>query len=83
VNGGGGAAGLSGARRGMELMGGAHMSARGERGDVEDGRRKVNRKTHYLEDTKGVQARWAGDGDGGLWRESGPAREDWADWVGS
>jgi hypothetical protein len=31
VNGGGGTAGLSGARRGMELMGRARMSARGER----------------------------------------------------
>jgi hypothetical protein len=37
-----------------ELTGGAHASARGEREDVEDGRRESKKKTYYVEYAKGT-----------------------------
>jgi hypothetical protein len=73
ANGGGGAARLGDARRGMGLTGEARMSARREREGTEDGRHKPKRKMDYLVDTKGARARWTDDGDGSLRRESGLA----------
>jgi hypothetical protein len=82
TNGGGGAAGLGGMKRGTELTGGACMSARGEGEGAEGGRRKPKRKTYYLEDAKGAWACRAG------WVREWPAegRVGWHDrrvgWAG-
>jgi hypothetical protein len=43
-------------RRGTELIGGAHMSVRGEGEGIDSGRCKPKKKTHCLEDANGTQA---------------------------
>jgi hypothetical protein len=76
VSRGGSVAELGNVRRGMELIGEACTSAREGIEGAEDGRRKQKRKMQYLEDAKGAQAKWVGEGDGGLWRERGSAGLD-------
>jgi hypothetical protein len=47
--------GLAGVGWERELIGGAHVSAREEREDVEDGRRESKKKTYSVEYTKGTR----------------------------
>jgi hypothetical protein len=69
-------------RRKRELIGGAHMSARGEREGGEEGRRDSKRKTHSTKYAKVLIGRLGqAKGQAAACGEGWASAVDWAGWA--